>query len=413
MDSKTSAERVFIMIKDSKKENNQIVFLGESGFPIGLAAIERITLMAKALVYAGCNVTVVCRKGVWRNGEGSNVGIEGNFEGIDYIYTSKYTSRQESFLRRNWDKLKGLYMEFKYLKYLKKNDKLHLAIITNMSILHILRYRIYSAYLNFPIVLNLVEMTSSMQGRTDLLTRVNDYFLDNWIIKLFHGALPISDRLMDYYQLVAPSRSSLKLPILCDFDKFDKLKRDNQETYFLYCGSIAYMEVIKFVIDVYNGISKNLSVKLYMIISGGGKNSIEQLQEDINSMSNGKSIRIFSDIPYEELVDLYNHAVALLIPLRPTLQDTSRFPHKIGEYLASGNPVVTTDVGEIRNYFDDGLNALIAKSYSQVHFAEKMKYILNQPDLSKEIGLKGKNLGRKEFDYRNHGLRLRNFLKAI
>ena len=46
-----------------------IVFLGEAGFPLGLAAVQRMTLMAKALLYVNCKVTVICRKGVWKKNE--------------------------------------------------------------------------------------------------------------------------------------------------------------------------------------------------------------------------------------------------------------------------------------------------------------------------------------------------------
>jgi hypothetical protein len=56
-------KRTLQVEKEHTKEH--IVFLGENGFPKGLAAIQRMTLMAKALLHEKCQVTVVCRKGVW------------------------------------------------------------------------------------------------------------------------------------------------------------------------------------------------------------------------------------------------------------------------------------------------------------------------------------------------------------
>lgn len=396
-----------------KKEHTQehIVFLGENGFPKGLAAIQRMTLMAKALIHEEYKATVICRKGVWDPEQKQNFEIEGKYEGIDYRYTSKSIFKPKGFINRNIQKLKGLRGEYKYLKYLKRHERLDGAIVSNMSAVHLLRYLIYSAILNFPVILNLVEMASSMQDRMSISQRINDFLVDNWILKYFDGALPISDRLYDYYKTISPSKPILKLPILCDFEKFN-LKPDKKERYFLYCGSMAYKEVIDFVLEAYKNLEQTTHTKLYMIISGGGKEQTQQLLADLNK-DFADNVRLFSNIPYKDLVTLYINAEAQLIPMRPTVQDTSRFPHKIGEYLASGNPVITTNVGEIRNYFEDGETALVAATYTTDAFTKKMRYVLEHKEKAKSIGLQGKELGLREFDFKTQGVRLKGFLQEV
>lgn len=401
------------MKRESQNTSEHIVFLGKAGFPIGLAEVQRMTLMAKAFLYERCKVTVICSKGVWDKNQEINFNKKGNFEGVDYIYTSKSVFRPKGFINRNIQKLKGIYGEFRYLKQLKQQDKLNLAIVSSMSAVHVLRYLIFSRYFNFSIAINFVEMASSMQHRTGFMTRVNDHIIDKWLIKLFDGALPISDGLLNYYKTVSPSKPSLKLPILCDFEKFEQTRNAEVEPYFLYCGSMSYMQVIDFIIRAYKSISDTEKAKLYMIVSGGSKKETDHLQDEINKRFDTQSITLFSNIPYDQLVDLYTNAIALLIPLRQTVQDASRFPHKIGEYLASGNPVITTDVGEIKNYFEDEKTALIANTYSVDAFAEKMKFVLDHPEKAKEIGLNGKVLGLNAFDYKIHGSRLRKFLQEL
>jgi glycosyltransferase involved in cell wall biosynthesis len=396
--------------KEQTKEH--IVFLGENGFPKGLAAIQRMTLMAKALLFVGCKTTVICRKGVWNKDKKENPNTKGSYEGIDYVYTSKSIFKPKGFFDRNIQKLKGLFGEYNHLKHLKNGGELDVAIVSNMSAFHLLRYLMYSAILNFPIILNYVEIASSRQHRASLGQKINDYIIDNYIVKLFDGAIPISDYLMAYYQKISPQTPLLKLPIICDFEKFN-LQKGSEEPYFLYCGSMGYRQVIDFIFEAYNNISENESTKLCMIVSGGSKKEVDLLQQEVNNQFDVPKIKLFSDIPYEQLVHLYINAIALLIPLRPTAQDSARFPHKIGEYLASGNPVITTNVGEIKNYFQDGKTALIADSYDVGAFADKMKYVLDFPKESKEIGLKGKELGLKEFNYKMHGSRLQKFLQEF
>ncbi|MFK7811577.1 MAG: glycosyltransferase [Maribacter sp.] len=397
---------------ENQNTSKHVVFLGESGFPKGLATIQRLTLMAKALLSVGSKTTVICRKGVWKESDGFKFDKQGNFEGIDYIYTSKSTFRPEGFIDRNRQKLKGIFGEFKHLRYLKKHDKIDLAIISDMKVVHVLRYYLYSIFLNFPITINFVEMTSSMQHKKSFLKKVNDYVHDKWVIKLFDGALPISDKLMDYYTLISPSKPRLKLPIVCDFEKFE-IPKKKVEPYFLYCGSFRYTEVRDFIIEAYKNITDASNAKLYMIISGGSQKETSLLETELNGLFDTQRIKLFSNIPYVELVHLYTNAMAMLIPLRPTIQDASRFPHKIGEYLASGNPVITTDVGEIKNYFEDGKTALIAETYTIKAFTEKMKYVLDNPELSDEIGMNGKEMGLKEFDFKAHGNRLLKFVEEL
>lgn len=251
-----------------------------------------------------------------------------------------------------------------------------------------------------------------MNHKKSALTRLNDFLLDKWVVKFYDGALPISDTLQDYYANSTSGKPHMKLPIICDFKKFE-VERTMTEKYFLYCGSIFYKEVIEFILESYRNLAPETDFKLYMIVSGESKAQVLSYQNEINSSFPNAPIKLFSNIPYSELVELYVNAKALLIPLRPTLQDASRFPHKIGEYLASGNPVVTTAVGEINRYFTDGVNALVADSYDINKFAQKLKFVVDNEKQAFDIGLNGKVMGFEEFDYRSHGKRLNDFIEKF
>ena len=123
--------------------------------------------------------------------------------------------------------------------------------------------------------------------------------------------------------------------------------------------------------------------------------------------------KIFSNIPFSELIDLYVNAAALLIPLRPTKQDAARFPHKISEYAATGNPIITTNYGEVAYYFKDGENALVADSYDISLFAEKMNFVIENLTRAKQIGQKGKELGMQKFSHIKYGPLLKDYLLGI
>ena len=108
----------------------------------------------------------------------------------------------------------------------------------------------------------------------------------------------------------------------------------------------------------------------------------------------------------------YKNAIALLIPLRPTFQDIARFPHKTGEYLASENPVISTNYGEVKYYFKDMENMLLADRYDIILFAKKMQFVITNPMEAKKIGKHGKAVASHIFDYRANATVINDFLNS-
>ena len=119
-------------------------------------------------------------------------------------------------------------------------------------------------------------------------------------------------------------------------------------------------------------------------------------------ISEDKTIKILSDLSYEDLIGYYKNAKALLIPLQDNLQDKARFPFKIGEYTAAGRPIITSDSGAIVEYFEDGKNALLAKTGDINDFSAKLNFILENPDKAEQIGLNGHALGQQRFNYKSY-----------
>lgn len=395
-------------------QKKHIVFLGETGFPFGLASIQRLILMSKALLTEGFKVTTLCRKGVYDQNGHFDFATEGVFEGIHYKYTANSIFKPKHFLTRNLQKLKGMYREFKYLKYLKTNKSIDAVIVSSLSFLHVLLYRFYTWYLGIPLILNFVELASSMKHRRGFFTKVNDSMFDNLLIKTVDAALPISEALMEYYQKMSPTKPKLKLPILCDFDKFEMKENGNLNVKFLFCGDASYFDIIEFIIDSFELLTdKDKGINLELVL-GGDRNALNAVQKRIERSPSKSGIQLITNVDHQEIPSYYAKATALLIPLRPIVQDEARFPHKIGEYLASGRPMITTLVGEIKHYdFVDQVTALIADLYSPEAFAQKMKFIIEHPQKAIEVGKKGRKMGKENFDYAVNGKKLKDFVKRI
>ena len=198
----------------------------------------------------------------------------------------------------------------------------------------------------------------------------------------------------------------IKVPVITDFDKFigyKVSKRLVEVPYFLYCGSDAYFEVIEFVISSFE--KADMSKMTLVLVTRFSK----KLEDRIRKSKNKDSIKVLSDLPYNDLVNLYINSEALLIPMRDTDEDKARFPHKISEYCASGRPIIVNRVGEISNYFDN-TNAYICSGYVEQEFADAMQKIVSEPDQATSIGRKSYETGSVVFNFKTYSNSLINLL---
>jgi glycosyltransferase involved in cell wall biosynthesis len=110
-----------------------------------------------------------------------------------------------------------------------------------------------------------------------------------------------------------------------------------------------------------------------------------------------------------DLEALYRSATALLLPLWDDDKSRTRMPNKLGEYLASGRPVVTCRVGDLTHLLSHGVNAYIAPPGDERSFAEQMVSVLQDPGAADRIGLAGQGVCAAQLDYRAYASGLARF----
>ncbi|CAN5805382.1 hypothetical protein BH11BAC4_BH11BAC4_04430 [soil metagenome] len=393
-------------------DKKNIIYLGCSGFPYGLAEIQKMTLISRSLVKTGNAVTIICQRGMHQESRHPDLKASGNYEGIDYVYTPGTPFRSDRFFSRNFLKVKGVIKEISLLKKMKKEHKLDFAILSTHSYYAILYYYILSKLLGFKTILNYVEYYSGVKKQWFEIDKwFNDILYDRYAPRLVNAVFPISEFLVNDLKKMAPQKKYLKVPVLTDFERYNDVEDQQGENYFLFCGAANYIEIVKFIIDSYEKLGTS-SAFLYLVINGSADN-IQKIRDYISNTNQKDRIKLFSRLSDKQLNTYYKNALALLIPLRPTLQDSARFPHKIGEYLASGSPVVSTNYGEVKHYFTDMENMLIADRYDIKMFAAKMQFVLENAIEVKRIGVNGKNMALQNFEYKLYGERIVNFLNEL
>ncbi|WP_332734556.1 glycosyltransferase [Flavihumibacter sp.] len=381
-----------------------IAYMGTKGFPFGFAQIERQKLIAKGLIQNGAELIIVSRYGIHNSFPFQYEQGVNKYEGIPFVYCSGQPIRPGGMLKRTSLKIRGLLNEIRFvMKW--KGDKRIMLVSTNYF-RNILYYRVLASLSGATMVVDNVEYWSSHKRKASILTKMDNFLYDRFSHRLADKVICISDFLVKKVQKADPSKLWIKIPCIVDYSIFDALpvKREKR---ILYCGSLNYLEVIYFVIDAFehSGINDHT---LTLVANGSKENSL-LLQERIQKSPVSDSIKVYQNMKYAGLVELYKSSLALVIPLRNSAQDVSRFPHKIGEYCAASAAIISTNIGEIKNYFTDGNNALIAADYNTGQIAAKMKYATMYPDKAIEIGKHSYLTGKKYFEMNALGNELMEF----
>lgn len=237
---------------------------------------------------------------------------------------------------------------------------------------------------------------------TKISININNYFLD--------AIIPISHFLLDKNKKF--NKPMHIVPILADYD-IDIKSNCKDLTHFAYCANAGYFRVITMILKAYNIYLNKGGIKKFVLILSGSKKDILNITSYIESLKLKEHVEIRSQVSVKELVNIYDTALGLIIPLDPnSIQDQARFSQKIAEYISSSRPIITSAVGEIPFYFKNNINAYIV-DYSENAYAEAMLNIDKHIDVANKIGLEGYKIGKAYFDCYKNGYSLINFLKTI
>jgi glycosyltransferase involved in cell wall biosynthesis len=114
-----------------------------------------------------------------------------------------------------------------------------------------------------------------------------------------------------------------------------------------------------------------------------------------------------AEVADDELRELYRRASALLLPLRDAVANNS-----ILEAIACGLPVVTTDVGAVREYLEGSLSAIVPPGRPDL-LAEAAWRFLDDPLERSRASAAARRCAVERFDVRTIAARTLRILEEV
>ncbi len=166
-------------------------------------------------------------------------------------------------------------------------------------------------------------------------------------------------------------------------DSFFEEQNVQKKDLILYVGSLNERKNYSAVIKAFRMLPKEYGYKLAMVgnfsqnfaIKLKNKNILEDVKDD-------KNIIFYSDLELNQLKKLYLEAKVFIYP---SFYEGFGFP--LLEAMASKTPVITSNISSMPEICGDA--ALYISPYNVKDIAQKLKYLMENEDLQKELSLKG------------------------
>ena len=208
---------------------------------------------------------------------------------------------------------------------------------------------------------------------------------------LFDGAICISDVLVDFWrQHGRKGCPVLKVPMTVDVEAVDAIpcrNNDSHVPYICYAGG--------------------------MTEAKDGVETLKRAFSIVKEKHPSVELRLVNGIPHDDAIAIMKGAECLVLARPDSMQARAGFPTKLGEYLATGRPVVVTRTGEIDRYLKDGESAYLAEPGNVSEIARQMEAVLNDPVKAMRIGTAGREVALGSFDWHVHQEALMQWLKRF
>jgi glycosyltransferase involved in cell wall biosynthesis len=207
-------------------------------------------------------------------------------------------------------------------------------------------------------------------------------------------------------------KNILVQPNLTDFSYWEQ--SDSTVKYDLGYSGAPYLK------DGLNDLFKAMSilsdkkVKVTLLVIGDasfGKTLIPALKSECNRLGLSESVTFSGLVNASTVKQLLSECKILTITRPSTIQTKAGFPTKLGEYFASGKPVLATNFGDMEKYFTDGYDIIMAECENHESIALKIMWMLENSKELEVISQRGYDKAKQLLEYKSSVNKMINFLR--
>ncbi|HEY5535113.1 MAG TPA: glycosyltransferase family 4 protein [Ignavibacteria bacterium] len=390
------------------------VVLFENAFPVGYASANRLLSIAKGINELGHRMKVYCIRPSDYKPQIINKDVQGVSDGVEYVYPANTTIWPDGIIKRYRIYLKGIILTWKALIKENNNNRIHVVFSYSYNVYSNLIFWVFCKIYKIKFIYLIDEYPDSVLYPKKF-GPIFKWCELNYFLKVFDIIFAMTTPLKEFYTKLKGKNAKIEIiPMTVQPQRFENYSGESpsEKPYFAYSGYIGdNKDGLDILIKAFSIFAKKYdNILLYMIGYSRIKAHHDSLMELAKVNDIADRIVFTGSVHRDEIPRYLCNAIGLVLARPDNIRAKGGFPTKVGEYLATGKPIVVTKVGEIPSYLKDNVNAFLAEPGSVESFASKMIELIEYPIKANQIGLRGKKLTENVFNYKVQAQNIIDFI---
>lgn len=163
----------------------------------------------------------------------------------------------------------------------------------------------------------------------------------------------------------------------------------------IYIGNLAHRE-IDYLLDISESARRVIPGFRLTVYGDATVETRQAIEADVERRELSGVVTLATPVLPFDMPGVLLGADVLVLPRSSGEFSAAGFPKKLGEYLATGRPVVVTRVGDIPKYLRDAESAFLVEPDDCSAFSDALVRALREPKLADKVGAGGRIFARTE-----------------
>ncbi|AFY44947.1 glycosyltransferase family 4 protein [Nostoc sp. PCC 7107] len=181
-------------------------------------------------------------------------------------------------------------------------------------------------------------------------------------------------------------------------------KSNNNFLQLIYFGTLSPWQGVNLAIEALALLNRDIPANL-TIIGQARNDQIKIIKQLAVKLGIGDKLKILEPISQQELVKYIHTADVILAPLTPNDRNLVQgcCPLKILEGMATGTPVIASDLSVVRELGEDGVHFLLVKPSSAKAIKDAVLRLQSEPELATQLAANARNRIEKHYTWKRAG----------
>jgi|GEM_PF-352687 len=399
-------------LQNDKKIN--LIIMGHFQYPHGMANTKRVQNSIDYLMRTGnIDIKVLLLRGERvKLADSEPCGIH---RGVEYVTIGADIEPNITALYKS---MKYFLDGMAYIKRSRRRRQKNIIYVYDHPSTDNVPIILFGKILGYKFVFDIVEDVDFVGHSPDIFARIKNAsgkFFYKRLGFFADAAIVISKHLYQKTTAIAKNRFPVRLyPISVNFENFDFAGQGFHDPIrIFYGGTFGEKDGVENLICAFETVcSKHNNVNL--ILTGkGSPGRMDVIEKSIIRSDYRDRIVYKGYLGNGDFYDCLNSCDILCMTRTGSGFANTGFPFKLGEYLATGKPVIASKVSDIGEYLEDRKNAVVIAPGSIGAIAEAIEFLIEHPDEAYRIGANGRETAKNNFDAATVGEKLRQILMAV